>query len=299
MKKNIFTISLPLGIALGFLYPFAGLEFSKWTFVFLLLLMFLNFLNVDFKVKELASFSKSDIYTIFFSFCFIPSLFIFLSHILKLSEPVTLGFFLTNLAPFAIVAPQFLDSETDKKGALKLVLFSTFLFPFYFTAMFYLFFEKSFRIHSLPIFQDALLLVIIPLVLLFPIRKFKINLFLKPHLNYFVPKLNMLIIGILCFIYTGSTFLKNNFSHISLYEVSLIILLALLQDFGTYYIARLFGLARYQAVSLSAKNVALTGLFATLFFPKSILPIVVVLATHFLLFNYLTILIMPSSPNPK
>jgi hypothetical protein len=72
-----------------------------------------------------------------------------------------------------------------------------------------------------------------------------------------------------------------------------------LQDFGTYYIARLFGLARYQAVSLSAKNVALTGLFATLFFPKSILPIVVVLATHFLLFNYLTILIMPSSPNPK
>ncbi len=287
MKFNIFTIFLPLGIALGFTFPFSALEMSRWTFVFLLILMLLNFMKIDLIWRDLLSFNKSDFYTIFISYFFMPAFYVIAGHILKLGEPIVIGFFLTNLAPFAIVAPQFLSTADDKKQSMKLVVLSTFLFPFYFILMFYLFYEKAFRLNSISLFKDAFLLISVPLIVSFILKKItKFSAFKNSILRY-VPQLNMMIIGILCFIYTGSTFLKNNLSQISVMDFLIIIIFSLIQDFGTLWLAHFIDLKPYQGITLSAKNVALTGIFATVFFPRSIFPIVAVLGIHFLLFNYL------------
>jgi predicted Na+-dependent transporter len=286
MKKNIFTILLPVGIALGFILPYFALELSRWTFVFLSIMMLLNFLKIEIPLKEIIQFELSDLYTIFFAFFFMPSLFVILGHLLNLPSPLTIGFFLTNLAPFAIIAPQFLVDDEDKKRALKLVLLSTFLFPFYFIILFYFFYSKSVRLNSLALFQDALLLIFVPFVISQILKRWKDSKIMSHYLLPIVPHLNISIIGLLCFIYTGSTYLKNNIFNLSSRDIAWAITLAFLQDFGSYFMAQLAGLKDYQRVSIGAKNVALTGIFATIFFPKSILAIVLVLGVHFLMFNY-------------
>ena len=297
MKSNICTIFLPLGIALGFLLPYTGLELSRWTFIFLLILMFLNFFKIDISWMEFSKISKGDVYTLFFSYFFIPSLFVSICHLLNLAESITIGFFLTNLAPFAIIAPQFLKLEHERKNSLKLIIISTIIFPVYFTLMFILFFRRSIRINSLSLFKDAFLLILIPLIASIFFKKFKYNLYGKKYLLNLVPCLNMIIIGILCFIYTGSSFLKNNFSSLTTTDFFILVGLAILQDFGTYFISKIIMLTNYQRVTLSAKNVALTGIFATIFFPRSILPIVIVLGVHFLLFNFFYFLNLNSISN--
>lgn len=286
MKKNIFTILLPLGIALGFILPYFALELSRWTFAFLSIMMLLNFLKIEIPLKEIFKFELSDVYTIFFAFFFMPSLFVIIGHLINLPSPLTIGFFLTNLAPFAIIAPQFLSSDVDKKSSLKLVLLSTILFPFYFITMFYFFYSKSVRLNSIALFQDALLLIFIPFVISLVLKKGKETTLMKRYLLPMVPHLNISIIGLLCFIYTGSTYLKNNIFNLSSRDVAWAIAFAFLQDFGSYFIAKLAGLKEYQQVCIGAKNVALTGIFATVFFPKSIFAIVLVLGVHFLMFNF-------------
>ena len=112
---------------------------------------------------------------------------------------------------------------------------------------------------------------------------------IQKKINNYLPILNMLILGILSFIFIGSSYLKNDLRSFSRIEWLVVAFLAFFQDFGVYIISKYFNFdVAYQTI-VSMKNVAFIGTFALIFFPSALMPTISVLVVHFFLIIYFTL----------
>lgn len=288
MRHYLYPFFIFAGLALGWIFPFYALSLSRWAFLFLFILLLINIFPVDLKLKSIIEYKSKEYYFVFFSYFFLPALVYIIAYTCKINQSLMLGFFLTTLAPLAIITPQFLKSNADKMIALRLILTSTFLFPIYFTVMLFLFFPKMVKFNSMSIIQDSFILTSAPLLIVLLLNKYFIRqkeIFLKRTVR-FLPVLNMVILGILCFIFVGSSFLKNDMSSFTLMDWVAIFILALFQDFGVYFISRYLEFEKTFRVCISMKNVAFIGTFSLIFFPKALLPTIAILVAHVFLILY-------------
>jgi len=286
MKININSIFLILGIILGFLFPYYGLEASQYAFYAVFLMMFINIFFVEISFVEVFNFQKKDFHLLLFTYVFIPVLILTLSSIFQLSITIKLGAFMTLLAPLAIVTPIFLDDSAKKQRAVKLVFWSTILFPIYFILMMKLFFTSYISFDVVKLFRDLGLVTIIPLVLVLffnSLKSFK-TIKNKLHNKSFLLFFNMFIIGFLCFVFTGNAFLKNNLQLISTQEIAIYLILSIFQEFLIFKFSALFSFEIEEIIILSIKNVAITGLISILFFPKTIILVICILSLRTILF---------------
>jgi hypothetical protein len=104
---------------------------------------------------------------------------------------------------------------------------------------------------------------------------------LKPLINYSS-------VAFLVFIYFGSAFTKTSVEQLSFKTLIGLSLTSLFQDFGTFYLAKLLGLSRQEAVSFALKNVALSGGILLLFHPQAVLGCSSVFIAHALFFSFMT-----------
>lgn len=288
MRNYLYPLFIFIGLALGWLFPFYALSLSRWAFLFLFFLLVLNIFPVELKLKSILTHNQKDRYFIFFSYFFLPSFVYVISLFLKTNESIRLGFFMTALAPFAIIAPQFLKAGPDKQLALKHILTSTFLFPIYFTFMLFLFFPKNIQFNIFSIVLDSFILTALPIIITLIFNQFFADqkILIQKNINRFLPILNMFILGTLGFIFIGSSFLKNDLSSFTLVEWISIVFLAFFQDFGVYAISKLFNFETAYRTTIAMKNVAFVGTFALIFYPKALLPIIAILVAHAILFLY-------------
>ena len=285
MRLYIYPFFILLGVFLGWLFPFYALILSRWSFLFLIILLLLNMLPVNLKLSTMLNCTKKDFYFLFFSYFFIPSLIFLFATLFNIKHSITMGFFLTSLAPFAIVTPQFMKDNDQKLVALRQIVIATFTFPAYFTLMLFLFFTKTIKFNIFSIVKDSLLLTLLPILFIYIVNFFFKELKQKVHsyLENALPMLNMLIIGVLSFMFVGSSYLKNDITLYTEYDWVAIISLALFQDFGTYYIAKFFDLSETYRIILSMKNVPFVGIFALIFFPQALVATMAILIIHTLL----------------
>ncbi|TDP54150.1 putative Na+-dependent transporter [Bacteriovorax stolpii] len=287
MRQLFYPTFVLIGILLGWSFPFYALAFSKWAFVVLFILLSINMISVDLKIKSIFNYNSTDFYFIFFSYFFIPALVFTSAHFLNVAHTLKLGFFITGLAPLAIITPQFLSEQDKKQLALKHILSSTFLFPLYFSIMVYCFFNQMIKVDILSIILDSLLLTILPILLVFSFKKIfkKSSDQLIKKVGQGLPLINMLLIGILSFIFVGSSYLKNDLHHFMTQDWIAIICFAVFQDFGVFFLAKLFKFPKAYAIAVSMKNVPFVGIFALLFFPQALIAIISILVVHiFLIF---------------
>lgn len=285
MRYYIYPIFILIGVMMGSLFPFYALSMARWSFLFLFILLLINLFPVSLKLKTILEFRKTDLYFIFFSYFFIPSLVYIVATIFQLGQSLKLGFFMTNLAPFAIITPQFMQRNDDKITALRQILTATFIFPLYFSLMLFLFFPKIVKFNILSIAQDSILLTVLPVIIigLFTLFFNNIKIKIQDKIGSILPLLNMVIIGILSFIFVGSSYLKNDLHAFTRFDWIAIIALALFQDFGTYYLAGFFKFSETYKIVLSMKNVPFIGIFALIFFPQALFPTIMILLVHTLL----------------
>lgn len=285
MRLYIYPLFILIGVFFGWLFPFYALTLSRWSFLFLVILLLLNMFPVNLKPSTVLNYTKKDFYFLFFAYFFIPSLVFVFANMFKVRHSIVMGFFMTSLAPFAIVTPQFMKSNDQKLMALRQIITSTYLFPIYFTLMLFLFYTKTIKFSIFAIAKDSLLLTLLPILLIFIFNFFFKDLKTKiqSSVENTLPILNMLIIGILSFIFVGSSYLKNDFNIYYYNDWIAIISLALFQDFGTYYIAKYFDLSKTYRTVLSMKNVPFVGIFALIFFPQALVPTISILIVHSLL----------------
>jgi hypothetical protein len=151
-----------------------------------------------------------------------------------------------------------------------------------------------------PIIIDMILLIIIPIVLS-GIIKFIDHKYYHQRLvsNWKKVKVefNMLAISLLAFIYLGSSVSKLNLSYTPIREILAIITVLFFQDFGVYFISQwtmrqFFSKEKALAlsISLSMKNIAVSGAILLFYDPKASLASAIGFLVHALFFNYLIII---------
>ncbi len=286
MKININSIILLIGIVLGLIFPYYGLEASRYAIFALFFMMLFNMLLVDFTLIDIVRFKKRDFHILFFTFIFIPILFLGVTNFIGLNENIRLGIFMTLLAPLAIVTPLFLKDPQKKLQAIKLVFWSTFLFPLYFILLMKLFFSSYISSDIIKLFRDLVLVTIIPLVISIVLNRFGFIREFKRKLvkiNFLI-LVNMLLIGFLCFVYTGNAFLRNNLDLLSTKDILTYLLLAIFQEFLIFKFSSFFEFDSDESIILSIKNVAITGVISIMFFPKTIILVLVILSLRTFLF---------------
>lgn len=140
-----------------------------------------------------------------------------------------------------------------------------------------------------PIIKDTLILTLLPLMLSFlfemilPSLKQKI----QDQVKGISPHLNMILIGLLVFVYFGASFSKTNYTGIDTFTMISLGFLAFMQDFGTYFLMRLMKFPEAETICLSIKNVALSGGVLLIFHPQGVLSCSLIFIAHALFFTFL------------
>ena len=106
----------------------------------------------------------------------------------------------------------------------------------------------------------------------------------------------MLAIAFLAFIYLGASVSKLNLNYTPWYELAAVLIVIFFQDFGVYFISRLMMNRLFEkekaealSVSLSMKNLAVSGAILLFYDPKASLASALGFFVHALFFNYLAL----------
>jgi len=106
----------------------------------------------------------------------------------------------------------------------------------------------------------------------------------------------MLAIAVLAFIYLGASVSKLNLNYTSGKELAGVMVILFFQDFGVYFLSKIIlnqlfesDKAESLAVSLSMKNLAVSGAILLFYDPKASLASALGFFVHALFFNFLAV----------
>lgn len=291
---NLIGIFIFGSVALGLLMPYAALQLAPFGFIFLFLLMFFAGFSVNWsRLREGMAKPWPLVGGLLATFIFIPIWQWSLVTLLIDNQKLASGMLFASLMPVALVAPFFARRrEVNAELAYALMLMSTLLTPLLSPAIFHFLGGTELPIKTGPLMLNLGVFAVAPLLASAIASAFlpRLGSWLVPRL----PWLNAAALGFLIFILFGSVFMKINFSYLPKDVLAKLLLLALIQDFGMYFLirqlARFFtdaATAKTLAISLSMKNVAISAGILLFYDPPAALPSAVVFLAHGFLFTWL------------
>ncbi len=285
-----------LGFTLAFFWPYVALDLGGYSIFFLSSLMFATTLLSDWKVRDhWRDFLKFEFHLVLFlCFLLLPAIFWLLSTTFLAKQGLDYGIFWAALCPIAIVAPQFSKANADREFSFTLVIGTSILFPVFAVLMNYLFFPHFARVQIFSQVRDMLFLSTVPTLLGFSVRALLPWRFLE-KMRIGLPHFNMILIGLLSYLYMGAALQKLNTSNFHFAPIAFALFLAFLLDFGTYFVTPYLlknlpiSPARKESIRicLSMKNVAISGGILLFEFPISTLASSFVFLAHSVLFTLL------------
>lgn len=167
MNGNVFSFGIYLAIILGFFFPIAA-SLGFLIPVLLAIILFFSFLELDIKVKKF--FRTELIYYFVFGLLILPFLVFLLTK--NFDIQLRLGFFLVAITPTAISAPIIVKII---KGDMELIVSNVFLYnllsPITYTLLLNLYFKKAVLVPTNIILVKLALMVFLPLLLTFLLKK--------------------------------------------------------------------------------------------------------------------------------
>lgn len=290
------AIPILIAFALGYYLPYVASTLSPYAFIVLFFMMTSSALDIKWNIlKKLISHKKEIMVGLFFLFLFFPLMQWFLARALVKEESLLYGTMLASLCPVAIVAPGFTKMhEGDEDLSFLLMISSMLIFPL---AVFGALHLTHQTMHLRPIIIDMMILLVFPLVLGEIIKRIDqkfCKLWITTNWKRFSVEFNMLAIAFLAFIYLGASFSKLYLSYTPWRELFGVLIVILFQDFGVYYLARYFmrqffeeDKAEALSISLSMKNLAVSGAILLIYDPKASLASAMGFFAHALFFNFL------------
>jgi predicted Na+-dependent transporter len=198
-----------------------------------------------------------------------------------------------SLTPVAIVAPFFTNViDGDEEFSFLLLVASMILCPIITPFLLKILVGSLIPINTWPLFKNMLLLITLPLLISFLVATFlpRVRQKFAAHLSI----LNMGSLSILIFILWGTAIGRLNLSYTTAFDVSKILLLVFIQDFGVLFVSRFILFRIYDqrtanalVVSLSMKNVAIAAGILLFYDPKASFPAALAFIAHAFLFNFI------------
>lgn len=295
---NFFGLPILVAFILGYIFPYVSLSLSPYAFIILFLMMTSSALDMKWSILKKVYSNKFEILTgLFFLFLFFPLMQWFLARFLIHEESLLYGAILASLTPIAIVAPGFTKlHKGDEELSFLLMIASMIFFP---VAVFLTLNFTNQTLHLRPIIIDMLILIFFPLFLGELIKRIDLKFFNQKIINNWkkiASEFNMLAIAFLAFIYLGASVSKLNLNYTPWAELIGVLIVILFQDFGVYFLAKMIAGQFFEkdkavalAISLSMKNLAISGAILLIYDPKASLASAVGFFAHALFFNYLVI----------
>lgn len=296
-------MGIPLFIGLGsaYFWPYLALEIGQYTILLLMGLMLMATINSKWGFRSIILDVKSpELWVgIFLCLALIPAiawlvLFYFLDN-----TAISYGFFWASLCPVALVAPQFVQTQKgDESFAYSLMVVTSLLSPLSIAVMLKIFYPEFSRLQLLPQIKDMFFVSVLPCLVGTIFKNFLIikNWLAVPLLKKGIPLLNMLIIGVLAYSFMGSTILRLNLNSIHPNQIVILFFFCMLLDFLVFFLtpyiliplkippSRVISLT----VSLSMKNVAISGAILLFDLPQAALGSCLMFVAHGIFFSYLT-----------
>lgn len=295
---NFFGLPILMAFGLGYYFPYVALSMSPYAFIVLFLMMTSSALNMNWLIlKKIPHYKTELIVGLFFLFLFFPLMQWLLSKTLIAEESLFYGTMLASLCPVAIVAPGFTQMHKgDEDLAFLLMIFSMIFFPLIVFGALNLTHQTM---HIRPIIIDMLILIFFPLIIGEIIKWFDAKFLRQSVINKWrgiSAEFNMFAIAFLAFIYLGASVSKLNLSYTPWKELLGVLVIIFFQDFGVYFIAKFLMNALFEkekaealCISLSMKNLAVSGAILLFYDPKASLASALGFFVHALFFNFLAI----------
>jgi len=289
-------LGIPIIIAffLGYKFPFVALDLSKFAFYSLILMMTLALLPVSISsFKEIQIKKREIVFTILTLYLFTPLVQWILCKLFIKDSALFYGTFFASLCPIAIVAPQFTKQhEGNAQLSTITLIISLILFPFVSLVYLSKLTDNAIAIQLKPLFLDMLIVTFLPILIAGMLNKLIPSL--KERIKSIAFPINMLLIAFMSFAYFGASMSKLSIAYTPYKEIISIIVILLIQDFITYFIAKkafnnIFDIADTKAIaiSISMKNVAMCGAVLLFYDPKASLASALGFLVHSLFYSYL------------
>lgn len=290
--SSYFGIGIIGAIILAFVFPYAAISLHPFAAVFLFLLMFLSGFAIDWdKLKDIRTHAKEVLIGNLLLFIVIPVALFFLSHAILTDSLSIYGVIFAALCPAAIVAPFFTGIfKGDKELAFLILISSSVLAPFIIPPMLRLLAGDQASISTLLLFKDIMLFVPLPLVCALAVKKYfaPAHTFFLRHL----PILNFMMLALLIFILFGVSMTKLPLNSVTLKDLGILLMLALIQDFFLLLFIKPANTAikdpgKIIALfnSASMKNIAIASTILLLYAPKAAIAPAMGFVAHALLFT--------------
>lgn len=292
---KFFGLPILIAFFLGYMIPYSALALSPYAFIILFLMMTSSTVDSNWSsVLRIKEYKFELIAGLFFLFLFFPLLQWFPARFLIREESLFYGATLASICPVAIVAPNFTKiHKGDEALSFLFMVASMILFPLMVWVALSITHQT---LHLGPILIDMALLVMLPL-LAGAILKWIDQI--KPFLYQWKKvsaEFNMIAIAFLAFIYLGASVSKLNLNYTPKIELAAVLGIIFFQDFGVYFISkfilnRLFVSEKAEAlaISLSMKNLAVSGAILLFYDPKASLASALGFFVHAIFFNYLAL----------
>jgi predicted Na+-dependent transporter len=292
---KFFGLPILIAFFLGYLIPYSALALSPYAFIILFLMMTSSTVDSDWSsVFRIREYRFELIAGLFFLFFFFPLLQWFPARYLIREESLFYGATLASLCPVAIVAPNFTKIQKgDEVLSFLLMIASMIFFPFIVWLALSL---TNQTLHLKPIIIDMALLVLLPLIASALLKMIDKKFPFLHKWKKISAEFNMFSIAVLAFIYLGASVSKLNLSYTPKVELVSVLGIIFFQDFGIYFISRLVFTRLFDdekaealAVSLSMKNLAVSGAILLFYDPKASLASALGFFVHALFFNFLAV----------
>lgn len=304
--EKLFGLPVLAAIIAGILFPYTAITLLPLSFAFLFVLMLLSGFSIDWrKLKTMMNRPVQLLLGLFLAFLFFPFIQLLLARFLLTDSQFLVGMVFASLMPVAMVAPFFSNQLAgDEEMAFLVMVLSMVLSPFVAPGLLKLLTASVLPIQVGPFMKNMFLLVTVPLFCSFLVSRYlpKLREAVVPYLAAG----NMGALSILIFILFGTIVGRLNISYESWAEIGRLLLLAFFQDFGVFFLARLFvgrifSLREANAVmvSLSMKNVAIAAGILLFYDPRAALAPALVFVAHACLFSFLPALQHSLALRPK
>lgn len=280
---------------LAFFFPYEALQLSTVSLYILGLITVLAYLDYDFKFNVIPTVenSRKMAFYLLVIFFLVPCLQWYMAYYVVDDKSLRLGLFLSSICPPALIIPLFLkNNKVLISKAHQYVLLFTFIFPLLIFGLLKIYAFDEFQVPIKNLFVDIFCVTALPISLLFLIRKFTpitFSVIKLPVRQFF----SLLCIALLTFCYFGVAFSKSNIATLSYFDLIVLSLLVVFQDFGVYYLMR--GILRFLekendlllTLMSSLRNVAIAGYVLIFYIPKAAIVPAMVMAVHSIYFIFL------------
>lgn len=291
---KLFGLPIIAAIIAGILFPYTALSLLPFGFVFLFVLMLLSGFSIDWhRLPGMMNRPVQLLLGLFLVFIFFPFMQLMLARFLIADSQFLVGIVFASLMPVALVAPFFTRQlGGDEELAFLLMVLSMLLAPLVAPFLLKQLTATVLPIQMVPFMRNMLLLVTVPLLFSYLISKYlpKIRAAVVPYLAVG----NMVTLGVLIFILFGTVVGRLNIGYESNAEIGKLLVLAFFQDFGVFFLARIFvgriftvREANAVMVCLSMKNVAIAAGILLFYDPRAALAPALVFVAHACFFSFL------------